>query len=51
MTNKKVRTKAVYIIKRLAKNKWQAQYSNGEVKVFKTLKAANAAADIANGVK
>ena len=32
----------LFIVKKLAKNKWQAQYSNGSTKVFKTLKAAKA---------
>ena len=32
----------LFIVKKLAKNKWQAQYSNGSTKVFKTLKEAKA---------
>ena len=33
----------IYLIQKLAKNKWQAQYHDGSTRVFKTLKAARAA--------
>jgi hypothetical protein len=33
----------IYLIQRLAKNKWQAQYHDGSTKQFRTLKAARAA--------
>ena len=33
----------IYLIQRLAKNKWQAKYHDGSTKQFRTLKAARAA--------
>ena len=33
----------IYLIERLAKNKWQAKYHDGSTKQFRTLKAARAA--------
>ena len=33
----------IYLIQRLAKNKWQAKYHDGSTRVFNTLKAARAA--------
>ena len=33
----------IYLIERLAKNKWQAKYHDGSTRVFNTLKAARAA--------
>ena len=33
----------IYLIQRLAKNKWQAKYHDGSMRVFNTLKAARAA--------
>lgn len=32
----------IYIIQRLAKNKWQTKYPDGSTKQFRTLKAARA---------